>query len=125
MANIGHLAVELCLFEQLLSLFQSVAHCLLPSLLAANLSGLPALLTPFRRVSEAFLVKEFLLSTCPGEFLLTVNAGSCLVFKLAHFLLPFLLTPRGALVAVSAFGFGTGPGFGGVKSLRADSGTVQ
>jgi hypothetical protein len=33
-------------------------------------------------------VEEFLLSGSPGEFLLTVNAGACLVFKLTHFFLP-------------------------------------
>jgi hypothetical protein len=59
-------------------------------LLAANLASLPALLTPFRWIGEAFLVEELLFATRPGEFLLTVNAGARLVFKLTHFF-PFLL----------------------------------
>jgi hypothetical protein len=51
-------------------------------------------------------MKELLLTARPGKFLLTINARSCLVFKLTHFLLPFLLT-------VSALGFGGLPRSGG------------
>jgi hypothetical protein len=83
-ANISHVAVELCLCEQLLSLFQSVTHFLLPSLLAVHLPGLPALLAALRRVSKTLLMEELLLTARPGEFLLTINARSCLVFKPAH-----------------------------------------
>jgi hypothetical protein len=63
-------------------------------LVAISFASLPTFLAPFRRIGKTFLVKELLLSCCPGEFLLTINAGARLVFKVTHFLLPFLKRGR-------------------------------
>jgi hypothetical protein len=82
------------------------AHFLLPSVLATCFPSLPAFLATLRRVRKAFFVEEFLLSGSPGEFLLTVNAGACLVFK---FHLIYFLPPS-FLEEVPLF-FGFGPGF--------------
>jgi hypothetical protein len=87
-------------------------------LLAAYLPGLPAFLTALGRISKAFLVEELLLTTRPSEFLLTVNAGACLVFKLTHFLLPFFLPTE-----LSVFGFG--PGFIGSTPFKSPFGMYQ
>jgi hypothetical protein len=75
--------------------------CLLPSLLATNLPGLPALFTTLRRISEAFLMKELLFSGRPGELLFTVNAGAYLIFKFAHFW-PFFLKLEPAMMITTA-----------------------
>jgi hypothetical protein len=47
-------------------------------------------------------MEELLLAGSPDEFLLAVNTGACLVFKIAHFLPFFLKLEPAMMITIAA-----------------------